>query len=114
MMTELLYALNKTPGVQGSAWVEGERVDFDMGEAIGGSNAAPVARRAAEACRAWMKEGRTLESAIFSAERGRLLVRVVGSGTLVVFAEADAAAGLVKVRMREAAEQIGSLVAARG
>jgi predicted regulator of Ras-like GTPase activity (Roadblock/LC7/MglB family) len=113
-MTDLLYALNKTPGVLGSAWLEGDRVEFDMGEAIGGPEAAPVAHRAAEACRAWMQGGGPLETAVFTAERGRLLLRVVGDGMLVVFTEADAATGLVKVRMRETAEQIQSLAAAHG
>lgn len=113
-MNDLLYALNKTPGVLGSAWVEGDRVEFDMGEAIGGPDAAPIAQRAADACRGWINEGRPMETAVFTAETGRLLLRAVGDGMLVVFTEADAASGLVKVRMRETAERMQSLAAARG
>lgn len=114
MISELLYTLNKTPGVLGSAWVEGEKVESDMGEAIGGPEAAAVAQRAANACRTWIQAGGALESAVFTAENGRLVVRAVGDGMLVAFTEPDAAAGLVKVRMRETAEQMQSLAAARG
>jgi len=113
-MNELLYVLNKTPGVLGSVWLEGGRVAFDMGEAVGGAEAVPLAERAAEACRAWIADGRLLETATFSAERGRLLLRAVGDGMLVVFAESDAGAGLIKVRMREMAEKMRVLDAVPG
>jgi predicted regulator of Ras-like GTPase activity (Roadblock/LC7/MglB family) len=105
-MNELLYELNKTAGILGSAWLEGDTVFSDMGEAIGGPEAVEVARRAAGACRAWVASGLPLETATFTAERGRLLVRAVGDGMLVVFTESDTASGMVKVRMREIAAQI--------
>jgi predicted regulator of Ras-like GTPase activity (Roadblock/LC7/MglB family) len=108
-MKDQLYALNKTPGVLGSAWIDGGTVVSDMGDAIGGPEAVAVAQRAAEACRVWMKNGTPLEAASFRAEGGRLIVRTVGDAMLIVFTEEETASGMVKVRMREIAEQIEAL-----
>jgi predicted regulator of Ras-like GTPase activity (Roadblock/LC7/MglB family) len=108
-MKEKLYALNKTPGVLGSAWIDGISVVADMGDAIGGSEAVAVAQRAADACREWTRNGHPLETASFRAEGGRLILRTVGEAMLIVFTEDDTALGMVKVRMRETAEQIEAL-----
>ncbi|HEY3412891.1 MAG TPA: hypothetical protein VGM51_07520 [Armatimonadota bacterium] len=106
-MKTVLQSLNKTPGVLGSAYLCGETEVADFGEAIGGAAALPLARRAADACRRWVEGGGTpLDAAVFVGTEGRLVVRTAGQGHLVAFAENDAAAGLLKMRMRDAAAQM--------
>lgn len=109
-MKELLMSLNRTPGVLGSAYVDGDFSVCDMGDSLGGSAALPLAERAAEACRAWQtaRPDHPLEAALFVGSIGRILVRPIGSGMLVAFAENDASAGMLRVRMREVADQISS------
>ena len=103
-MKTVLQALNKTPGVLGSAYLCGETEVADLGEAIGGASALPLARRAADACKKWIDDGGTpLDTAVFVGTEGRLVVRTAGEGHLVAFAENDAAAGLLKMKMRDAA-----------
>lgn len=102
-MKSVLQTLNKTPGVLGSVYLCGETEVSDFGEAIGGSAALPLARRAAAACREWIDDGGTpLDTAVFVGTQGRLVVRTAGDGHLVAFAENDAAAGLLKIKMRDA------------
>ncbi len=109
-MKGLLMSLNRTPGVLGSAYVGAEASVCDMGDSLGGSAALPLAERAAEACRAWRasRPDHPLEAAVFVGSRGRILARPVGAGVLVAFAENDASAGMLRVRMREIADKISS------
>lgn len=109
-MKELLMSLNRTPGVLGSAYVDGDFAVCDMGDSLGGSAALPLAERAAEACQAWRtaRPDPPLEAAVFVGTTGRILVRPIGAGMLVAFAENDASAGMLRVRMREMADQMAS------
>lgn len=108
-MKRVLQGLNKTPGVLGSAYLCGDTEIADCGDAIGGEGALPLARRAAEAFRQWAKDGKTsLDAAVFVGAEGRLLVRAAGKGCLVAFAENDAAAGLLNMKMRDAARAMES------
>lgn len=106
-MKELLLSLNKTPGVLGSAYLCGENEVADLGEAIGGAAALPLARKAAGVFGDWEANGGApISAAVFVGTEGRVLVRAAGSGYLVAFAENDAAAGLLKMRMRDAAREM--------
>lgn len=107
-MKELLDTLNRTPGVLGSAFVRGEMAVCDIGDALGGSEALPLARRAAEACRAWQDQRpeKALESVVCVGARGRIVVWPVAGGALMAFAENDASAGILRLRMKEAAQKI--------
>ncbi|HEY3267900.1 MAG TPA: hypothetical protein VGM37_13295 [Armatimonadota bacterium] len=109
-MTSHLDTLNKTPGVLGSAYVNGAEVSGDFGESIGGQDAADMARAAARIWREWLlaTPSAPKDAAVFVAETGRLVLRAAGSGTLLAFAENDASAGLLKLRMRDVAEQIAA------
>jgi predicted regulator of Ras-like GTPase activity (Roadblock/LC7/MglB family) len=109
-MKEYLHSLNKTPGVLGSAYLGAGEDVVDCGEAIGGARALTLAKRAVEACSAWMEQSSArLDTAVFVGSEGRLVLQSAGSGVLVAFAENDAAAGLLKMRMREAASAIAAL-----
>jgi predicted regulator of Ras-like GTPase activity (Roadblock/LC7/MglB family) len=109
-MKKYLQTLNKTPGVLGSAYLGSGEDVVDCGEAIGGAQAVVLARRAAEAYSAWMAQSSaTLDMAVFVGAEGRLVLHSAGAGVLVAFAENDAAAGLLKMRMREAACAIAAL-----
>jgi predicted regulator of Ras-like GTPase activity (Roadblock/LC7/MglB family) len=79
-----------------------------VGEALGGPAALPWAQRTAEACREWVesRHGMPLETAVFVGTLGRIVARPAGAGLLVAFAENDASAGLLRVRLREIAEQV--------
>lgn len=107
-MKELLSTLNRTPGVLGSAYLAGDVTVYEMGDALGGSEALPLAQRTAEACQAWRaaRPDQPLEAAVFVGAAGRILARPVGDGMLVAFAENDASAGVLRVRMRETADRI--------
>jgi len=107
-MKECLQSLNRTPGVLGSAYVDADTTVFDMGESLGGAEAAPLVRKAAEACSSWMnaQPRLPLETAVFVGASGRIVVRPAGAGVLVAFAENDASAGLLRLKLREIADQI--------
>jgi predicted regulator of Ras-like GTPase activity (Roadblock/LC7/MglB family) len=108
-MKDILLGLNKTPGVLGSAYLHGDREIADLGEAVGGIEALPLARKAADVLRGWSADGGApLEAAVFAGTEGRILVRAAGGGYLVAFAENDSAAGLLKMRMRDAAKEMNA------
>ena len=113
MTQALLQWLNKTPGALGCAYVDGDTLLFDMGEAIGGESAVPLARRAAEAFWQWFgtDEQDRLESATFVGHSGRLVAQAAGGAVLVAFAENEASAGLLRVRMRALAGHAMELAA---
>lgn len=108
-MKEILLGLNKTPGVLGSAYLNGDTEVADLGEAVGGFAALPLAKKAAEVCRQWAADGGdAVDTAVFVGTEGRIVVRSAGGGYLVAFAENDAAAGLLKMRMRDAAKEMNT------
>lgn len=103
-MKAVLQALNKTPGVLGSAYIADVEEVSDFGESIGVAEGLDLSRRSADAAAEWAaKAHEPLEGAVFIGTAGRIVVRMAGKGVLVAFAENDSAAGLLKIRMREAA-----------
>jgi predicted regulator of Ras-like GTPase activity (Roadblock/LC7/MglB family) len=114
MTNSLLESLNKMGGVLGCAWVDGDEIAFELGEAIGGVDAVPYVKQAAVAFRTWISthcpEGEGC--AMFVGDNGRILTQSAGAGVLVAFVETSETSGLLKVRMREVAAKLAAETAA--
>lgn len=108
MTADLLSELNKVPGVLGSAYVTNDTVVSDLGEAVGGEQAAERCREVVAACRNWsaLSGGAAVDRAVFVGEHGRIVVQPAGAGTLVAFTENATSAGLLRLKMRETSLRI--------